>query len=31
LDLLTCSAIVEDFGVASRLCTNLAKCSIHPI
>jgi hypothetical protein len=31
LDLLTCSAIVEDFGVASGLCTNLAKCSIHPI
>jgi hypothetical protein len=31
LNLLTCSAIVEDFGVASGLCTNLAKCSIHPI
>jgi hypothetical protein len=31
LDLLTCSAIVEDFGVASGLRTNLAKCSIHPI
>jgi hypothetical protein len=31
LDLLTCSAIVEDFAVASGLCTNLAKCSIHPI
>jgi hypothetical protein len=31
LDLLTWSAIVEDFGVASGLCTNLDKCSIHPI
>jgi hypothetical protein len=31
LDLHTCSAIVEDFGVASGLRTNLAKCSLHPI
>ncbi|KAM0928055.1 hypothetical protein ACQ4PT_002243 [Festuca glaucescens] len=31
LDLLTCAAIVEDFGEASGLRTNLAKCSIHPI
>ncbi|KAK1617240.1 hypothetical protein QYE76_022757 [Lolium multiflorum] len=30
-DLLTCASIVDDFGVASGLCTNLAKCSIHPI
>ena len=30
-DLRTCAAIVEDFGVASGLRTNLAKCSIHPI
>ncbi|KAM0873889.1 hypothetical protein ACQ4PT_037773 [Festuca glaucescens] len=31
LDLLTCAAIVEDFGETSRLRTNLAKCSVHPI
>jgi hypothetical protein len=31
LDLHTCSTIVEDFGVASGLRTNLAKCSLHPI
>ncbi|KAM0905178.1 hypothetical protein ACQ4PT_017549 [Festuca glaucescens] len=31
LDLLACAAIVEDFGAASSLRTNLAKCSIHPI
>jgi hypothetical protein len=31
LDLRTCSAIVEDFGEASELCTNLGKCSIHTI
>ncbi|KAM0827482.1 hypothetical protein ACQ4PT_068191 [Festuca glaucescens] len=31
LDLLTCAAIVEDFGEASGLRTNLAKCSVHPI
>jgi hypothetical protein len=31
MDLLTYSAIVEDFGMASGLCTNLAKCSIHLI
>ncbi|XP_071677125.1 uncharacterized protein [Lolium perenne] len=31
VDLLTCAAIVEDFGVASGLRTNLAKCSLHPI
>ncbi|KAM0901257.1 hypothetical protein ACQ4PT_020090 [Festuca glaucescens] len=30
-DLLTCASIVDDFGVASGLRTNLAKCSIHPI
>jgi hypothetical protein len=27
-DLLTCSAIVADFGVASGLHTNLSKCSL---
>ncbi|KAM0834633.1 hypothetical protein ACQ4PT_063467 [Festuca glaucescens] len=31
LDLLTCAAIVEDFGADSSLCTNLTKCSVHPI
>jgi hypothetical protein len=31
MDLHTCSAIVDDFGVASGLRTNLAKCSLHPI
>ncbi|KAM0913456.1 hypothetical protein ACQ4PT_012157 [Festuca glaucescens] len=31
LDLQTCAQIVEDFGVASGLRTNLAKCSLHPI
>ncbi|KAM0870312.1 hypothetical protein ACQ4PT_040103 [Festuca glaucescens] len=31
LDLLACASIVEDFGVASGLRTNLAKCSLHPI
>jgi hypothetical protein len=31
VDLLTCAAIVEDFGVASGLRTNRAKCSLHPI
>jgi hypothetical protein len=31
LDLHTCSAIVEDFGMASGLRTNLAKCSLNPI
>jgi hypothetical protein len=30
-DLLACASIVDDFGVASGLRTNLAKCSIHPI
>jgi hypothetical protein len=30
-DLLSCAAILEDFGVASRLRTNLAKCTLHPI
>jgi hypothetical protein len=27
----TCAAIVEDFGVALGLRTNMAKCLIHPI
>jgi hypothetical protein len=31
LDLHTCAAIVADFGEASGLRTNLAKCSLHPI
>jgi hypothetical protein len=31
LDLHTCSAIVEDFGMASGLRTNVAKSSLHPI
>ncbi|KAM0830939.1 hypothetical protein ACQ4PT_065880 [Festuca glaucescens] len=31
VDLRACALIVEDFGVASGLRTNLAKCSIHPI
>ncbi|KAM0921524.1 hypothetical protein ACQ4PT_006811 [Festuca glaucescens] len=31
LDIHTCVAIVEDFGEASGLRTNMAKCSIHPI
>lgn len=31
LDLHTCAVIVADFGGASGLRTNLAKCSIHPI
>ncbi|KAM0894059.1 hypothetical protein ACQ4PT_024726 [Festuca glaucescens] len=31
VDLRTCTQIVEDFGVASGLRTNLAKCSLHPI
>jgi hypothetical protein len=31
MDLLTCIAIVDDFGAASGLRTNLAKCSLHPI
>ncbi|KAM0834412.1 hypothetical protein ACQ4PT_063616 [Festuca glaucescens] len=31
LDLLACASIVEDFGVASGLRTNLAKFSLHPI
>jgi hypothetical protein len=31
MDLHTCSAIVDDFGMASGLRTNLAKCSLHPI
>ncbi|KAM0826330.1 hypothetical protein ACQ4PT_068946 [Festuca glaucescens] len=31
VDLLACAYIVDDFGVASGLRTNLAKCSIHPI
>ncbi|KAM0926269.1 hypothetical protein ACQ4PT_003401 [Festuca glaucescens] len=31
VDLRTCMQIVEDFGVASGLRTNLAKCSLHPI
>ncbi|KAM0841630.1 hypothetical protein ACQ4PT_058894 [Festuca glaucescens] len=30
-DLWTCASIVDDFGVASGLRTNLAKCSIHHI
>ncbi|KAK1663843.1 hypothetical protein QYE76_052002 [Lolium multiflorum] len=31
VDLRTCTQTVEDFGVALGLCTNLAKCSLHPI
>jgi hypothetical protein len=31
VDLQACGLIVEDFGVASGLHTNLAKCSIHHI
>jgi len=31
LDLHTRAPIVADFGGASGLCTNLAKCSIHPV
>ncbi|KAM0826331.1 hypothetical protein ACQ4PT_068947 [Festuca glaucescens] len=31
VELLACAYIVDDFGVASGLRTNLAKCSIHPI
>jgi hypothetical protein len=31
MDLLTCAAIMDDFGVTSGLHTNLAKCSLHPI
>ncbi|KAM0866543.1 hypothetical protein ACQ4PT_042573 [Festuca glaucescens] len=31
LHLLACAAIVEDFGEASGLRTNRAKCSLHPI
>jgi hypothetical protein len=31
LDLHTCAAIMVDFGEASGLRTNLAKCSLHPI
>ncbi|KAM0864601.1 hypothetical protein ACQ4PT_043804 [Festuca glaucescens] len=31
LDLLACASTMEDFGVASGLCTNLAKCSLHSI
>jgi hypothetical protein len=30
-DLHACSAILDDFGMASGLRTNLAKCSLHPI
>jgi hypothetical protein len=31
VDQLTYGAIMEDFGAASGMRTNLAKCSIHPI
>jgi uncharacterized protein with PhoU and TrkA domain len=31
MDLLTYAVIVEDFGAAPGLRTNLAKCSLHPI
>jgi hypothetical protein len=30
VDLRACTQIVEDFGMASGLHTNLAKCSLHP-
>ncbi|KAM0823938.1 hypothetical protein ACQ4PT_070521 [Festuca glaucescens] len=31
VDLCACTQIVEDFGMASGLRTNLAKCLLHPI
>jgi hypothetical protein len=31
LDLISCAAVLDDFGEASGLRTNKAKCPVHPI